>query len=138
MVRQMPKSYSYDPAKIQQNGLDRMRFELGDTTFDPGELTAALCDEEYMAILNMNDIWKKAKVEALKAILVRFRHQVDVSIDGLSYSFTQRVQTWETMLKEEKASLNPPVPIVNKSAIYGREGGQPYFHKDMQANLRKG
>ena len=56
----MPR-YSYNPNAITENGVDRLRFELGDTTFNPAELTAALSDEEYQAVLDMNRHWKRAK-----------------------------------------------------------------------------
>ena len=35
-------NYSYNPDNISKNGIDRMRFELGDTVFNPGELTLSL------------------------------------------------------------------------------------------------
>lgn len=43
----MPATYTYDPSMITVEGKDRMRFELGDTVVQGGNLTAALCDEEY-------------------------------------------------------------------------------------------
>ena len=47
----MAKTYTYDPAKINENGKDRMRFELGDTMVEGGAETCALTDEEYNAII---------------------------------------------------------------------------------------
>lgn len=129
-------TYSYDPSKLGENGVDRMRFELGDTIFNPGELTAALCDEEYMAVISQYPRWKKAKVKCLEAILMKFAHQVDVSVDGLSYSFSARVDRWKAMLKDAKAEAYAAVPAVNPKAINGREGGPPYFYEDMSANPR--
>ena len=41
------KTYTYDPSKIQENGKDRMRFELGDTMVEGEAETCALSDEEY-------------------------------------------------------------------------------------------
>ena len=84
----MARTYSYDPGKLNENGMDRMRMELGDTTFAPGELTAALCDEEYIAILNQNKSWKKAKLKCLQAIVMRFAHQVNMSVDGLCWLYS--------------------------------------------------
>ena len=45
------RTYTYDPSKIQENGKDRMRFELGDTMVEGEAETCALSDEEYTAIL---------------------------------------------------------------------------------------
>ena len=39
-------TYSYDPSNLKENGVDLMRFELGDTMVDGKEKTCALCDEE--------------------------------------------------------------------------------------------
>lgn len=128
-------TYSYDPAKLNENGMDRMRFELGDTIFAPGELTAALCDEEYNLIISENKRWKKAKVKCLEAIVMKWAHQVDTSVDGLSYSFSDRFQRWKQMLAEEKSKANVALPTVDPRSINGREGGPPYFHEDMMTNM---
>lgn len=133
----MAKSYSYDPAKLMENGRDRMRMELGDTTFAPGELTAALCDEEYDAILGAYPKWRKAKLKCLEAILMRFAHQVNTSIDGISYSFADRVDFWKQLYSDEKKNADIPLPRVNPASLNGRAGGPPYFYEDMQTNARK-
>lgn len=133
----MPGTYSYNPEKISENGVDRMRLELGDTTFAPGELTAALCDEEYTAIIGMYKSWKKAKVKCLEAILMKFSHQVNFSVDGISYSFADRVDFWKQLLKEAKAEASTGVPTANPLALNGEIGGGPYFYNDMQANTRR-
>ena len=44
--------YTYEPALIGEYGKDRMRFELGDTMVQDGKLTCALCDEEYITLLD--------------------------------------------------------------------------------------
>lgn len=132
----MAKTWSYDPAKLEEDGLDRMRMELGDTTFAPGELTAALCDEEYNAIMKRYPNFKKAKVKCLEAILMKFAHQVNVSVDGLSYSFASRVDLWRQLHAEAKKEAMGGVPTGNPLAMYGQVGGDPYFYADMHANDR--
>lgn len=132
----MSGTYSYDPSKTGEESLDKMRLELGDTVFNPGELTAALCDEEYLAIMGQHKRWKKAKLKCLEAILMRFAHQVDVNIDGLSYSFAQRVEFWKALYQEAKADATAAVPVANPQALNGREGGPSYFHEDMKSNPR--
>ena len=57
--------YTYEPALIGEYGKDRMRFELGDTMVQDGKLTCALCDEEYITLLDgVKSVkeWKKAKL----------------------------------------------------------------------------
>lgn len=133
----MARTYSYDPSKLNENGMDRMRMELGDTTFAPGELTAALCDEEYIAILNQNKSWKKAKLKCLQAIVMRFAHQVNMSVDGLSYSFAERVKFWKELYEEEKKEASTGVPTADPLSLNGGLGGEPYFYNDMHANVRR-
>lgn len=132
----MAGTYSYDPSKLNEDGRDRMRLELGDTTFAPGELTAALCDEEYDAILKSNKKWRKAKLKCLEAILMKFSHQVNTSIDGVSYSFSDRVKFWKELYDEERKNADIPIPRVDPASLNGREGGPPYFYEDMQNNSR--
>ena len=114
-----------------------MRLELGDTTFAPGELTAALCDEEYKAIINSSKTWKKAKIRCLEAILMKFSHQVTMTVDGISYSFSDRVDFWKKLLDETKKTLSTGVPTANPLALNGGIGGEPYFYNDMQRNPRR-
>lgn len=132
--QEVVKSYTYDPGKLNGFGMDRMRFELGDTVFAPGELTAALCDEEYQVLIAQNKRWKKAKLRCLEAILMRFSHQVDVNIDGLSYSFANRVTVWNELLAAAKRDASAAVPTACPDAI----GGDGYFYTDMHCNYRKG
>ena len=133
----MGRTYSYNPANLAENGVDRMRLELGDTTLAPGELTAALCDEEYEAIISQHKSWKRAKVKCLEVILMRFAHQVNVSIDGVSYSFASRVEFWKKLLDAAKRENSTGVPTANPLALNGGIGGDSYFYADMQTNHRK-
>ena len=132
----MARTYSYDPSMAAENGLHKMRLELGDTVLNPGELTAALCDEEYLAIISQHKRWKKAKLKCLEAILMRFAHEVNVMVDGLSYSFSQRVDFWKKLYDEAKKEANVAVPVADPSALNGTVGGPPYFYEDMKANPR--
>lgn len=129
-------TYTYNPDKITENGVDRMRFELGDTTFNPGELTAALSDEEYTAVINMYGKWKRAKLEALEAILMKFAHQCTVTVGPVSYNFSERVKTWQTLYDKLKNNLSSSMPP--SSALGNVNHGKPYFYEDMLENPRKG
>lgn len=128
-------TYSYDPTKLCSRGMDKMRFELGDTTFNPGELTAALCDEEYTAVIARNPSWKKAKIACLKAILMKFAHQATMSASGVSYSFSQRTELWQKLLEDLERDLPTAVPTVARESGTDPEGGH-YFRKELQTNTR--
>ena len=130
-------TYSYKPELLNENKVYKMRLELGDTTFAPGELTAALSDEEYRNIIDSTKSWKKAKMRCLDAILMRFAHQVDFSMDGLSYSFSQRVDFWKQLRDEMKKETSTAVPTANPLSLGGGMNGDMYFHFDMHANRRK-
>ncbi|MCI8285432.1 MAG: hypothetical protein HFE90_09270 [Firmicutes bacterium] len=129
----MNKSYTYNPTKAAENGVDRMRLELGDTTFAPPELTAALCDEEYKVIISQNPNWRKAKLRCLEAILMRYSHQVDTSHDGISYALSDRVDFWKKLYDELKRNAG-----ISVSSVKGSSGKPPYFKLGMQSNPRKG
>ncbi len=128
-------SYTYDPTKINRDGVDRMRFELGDTVVDQGAIVSPLCDEEYAAMIAQYKDWRKAKIACLRAIVMGWAHEVDTSVSGLSYSFSQRYDRWKKMLDEEETKLKAAtgVPVVNKSSVSGRH----YFYNDLHANPRK-
>ena len=125
-------TYSYDPAKITEQGMDRMRLELGDTTFAPAELTAALQDEEYNVLISEAKTWRGAKIKCLEIILMKFAHQTDFSIDGVHYSFADRRDFWKKMLDE--LITEAAVPTCDPLSLSGDAGGPPYFYEDMQRN----
>lgn len=133
-------NFTYDPTKITENGLDRMRFELGDTVVDMEGITSPLCDEEYTAIIQKyGSSWRKAKLKCLEAIVMKLAYEVDTSVSGLSYSLDQRYERWKKMLddaKKESAAM-AGVPIAGDPGSLSPHGGTPYFYNDMQANLRK-
>lgn len=129
-------TYTYNPDKISENGVDRMRFELGDTIFNPGELTAALSDEEYSAVISMYGKWKRAKLTALEAILMKFAHQCTVTVGPVSYNFSERVKTWQALYDKLKNNLSSSMPP--SSGMGNSNCGKPYFHEDMLKNPRKG
>lgn len=133
-------TFSYDPTKITEGGVDQMRFELGDTVVDLEGITSPLCDEEYTAILQKyGKSWKRAKYECLKAICMKLAYEVNTSVGGLSYSLSERFERFKAMrddLKKELATLGN-LPRVGNPGSLMPHGGTPYFYNDMQANRRK-
>lgn len=135
-------SYTYDPTQITAGGVDQMRFELGDTVVDMDGVSSPLCDEEYQAILSKygND-WKIAKYRCLEAIVMKLSYEVNTSIGGLSYSLDERYKRWKEMLEQDRKILAgmAGVPTAGDpgSLIPCGLTRTPYYHNDMQANLRK-
>ena len=133
-------SFTYDPTKITENGLDQMRFELGDTVVDMEGVTSPLCDEEYMAILNKyGNRWRVAKLKCLEAIVMKLAYEVNTSVGGLSYSLDARAERWKKMLDEAKkeAKAIAGLPVAGNKESLMPNGRTPYFYNDMQANTRK-
>ena len=133
-------TYSYDPTKCQDNGMNQMRFELGDTVTDMDGMTSPLCDEEYKAILTKHGKnWRKAKFLCLDAICKKLAYEVSMSVDGLSYNFEQRYNRFKAMRDDAKNELAAigSAPVAGNPASLSPHGGTPYFYNNMQANRRK-
>lgn len=117
-----------------------MRFELGDTVTDQGPITSPLSDTEYQAIIRKyGKDWRRAKYECLNAICMKLAYEVDTSIDGLSYSLSERYERFKKMRDDLKKELEARrgVPRAGNPASLSPHGGTPYFYNDMQANRRK-
>lgn len=130
-------TYTYHPEKCQDGGVDQMRFELGDTVVDLEGITSPLCDEEYKAILDKHGKnWRKAKYLCLDAICKKLSYEVNTSIDGLSYSLSERFNRFDAMRKEAKKELAAisGVPRAGNPASLMPHGGTPYFYNDMHRN----
>lgn len=133
-------TYSYDPTKITEGGVDQMRFELGDTVIDMEDITSPLCNEEYTAIISKyGKNWRMAKYKCLEAICMKLAYEVNTSVGGLSYSLQERYPRFKAMkddLKKEMAAIHG-APRAGNPASLSPHGGTPYFYNDMQANRRK-
>ncbi len=127
----MAKTYSYCPENITENGIDKMRFELGDTMTEGGADTCVLCDEEYAAILAQYNTWQKAKIECLKAIVMKLCYEVDYKVSDMSLSLSDRYKHFKSMLdelekKQQASSFTSKTTNTNET--------KPYFYLGMQQN----
>ena len=133
-------TYSYDPTKITEGGVDQMCFELGDTVIDLEGITSPLCNEEYKAIIDKyGKNWRMAKLKCLEAICMKLAYEVNTSVGGLSYSLQERYPRFKAMkddLQKEMAAIHG-APRAGNPASLSPHGGTPYFYNDMQANRRK-
>lgn len=128
----MAKTYTYDPAKINENGKDRMRFELGDTMVEGGAETCALTDEEYNAIISMYPSkWRKAKLELLRSILHRFAYEVNTTVGPLSLQLRGRFDAWKALYDDLSKEVSMmAAPSLNRSITEK----PPYFYEGMHNN----
>lgn len=133
-------TYSYSPEKCQDGGMDQMRFELGDTLTQMDGMTSPLSDEEYKAILTKHGKnWRKAKFLCLDAICNKLAYEVNMSVDGLSYSFSQRYDRFLKMRADAKKELDAigSAPVPGHPGSISPHGGTPYFYNDLHTNPRK-
>ena len=136
----MARTYTYDPEKILENGLDRMRFELGDIMVEGREATAALADEEIRAALSLysgEGSWKLAKLSLVESVCRRFAYEVDTKTSKLSLSLGQRAKLWQDMYQALKAEVEAEsigLPI----SVNENQGHKPYFYTGMMQNFAGG
>lgn len=136
-------AYTYTPSNIAGYGPDRMRFELGDTMVTGEELTCALCDEEYAALIpatvHTARQWKKAKLACLESIFRRFSYEPDTKDGNLQLSLGDRAKLWKQMYDELKAELKAAavspdaIGMLAAHPVHG-EPTKPYFWNGMMSH----
>ena len=124
-------TYTYCPENIAENGIDKMRFELGDTMTEGGADTCVLCDDEYAAMLAQSKTWQKAKLGCLKAIVMKLSYEVDYKVSDMSFSLSDRYKHFKTML-EELEKKEQGNAFVSKATT--TKETKPYFYLGMQEN----
>lgn len=98
------KTYTYNPEKIGEPGVDRMRFEIGDTMVEGEQETSALCNEEYEAIIAARKTWKRAKLAVLESIMRRFGMEVNTTVGPLKLEMQSRAEFWRKQYEQLKKS----------------------------------
>lgn len=92
---------------------DQVRFITGDTD---GYADAYLSDNELDYILEGEPNITKAAIIAVERLLARYATLADnVSLDGISYSFTNRQDQLRTTLTALKAKVGSPLPRISQT-----------------------
>ena len=99
-------TYSYNPEKISERGLDRMHFELGDVFVEEPEKSAYLSDEEISAVLESSSTWKRAKLRLIETLLRRFSYEVDTEVAEAKWALHQRVAEWKAEYNRLKSEVD--------------------------------
>ena len=139
----MKKTYTYDPELIGSYGMDRMRFDLGDTMIDGKEETCALCDQEYEALIpdrvRSARHWMKIKLLCLESILRRFAFEPDMKVGPLELKLRERAQLWRDMYNELKKELD--IGAASAAGILAQVNHPgtgaitpPYFYNGMMSH----
>lgn len=130
------KSYNYDPAKVKEPSMDRMRFELGDTMVEGGSDTAALTDQEIGAAIEAYPrSWKKAKLFLLQSLYRRFSYEVTTKTGPLTLELQERAKLWRKDYEDLKKEVEAESSLVPDSLLKS-EKRPPYFYAGMQENER--
>lgn len=129
-------AYTYDPGKLGEFGIDRMRFELGDTMVEGLSDTTALTDEEIHAAINAYPkSWKRAKLMLLESLCRRFAYEVDTKTGPLQLNMQERAKLWREdydQLKKEVSAESCGISQF-RSGVHNKP---PYFYSGMQQNER--
>lgn len=118
--------YSYDAGKINDGGLNQMRFELGDCLEEP-EKTGYLSDEEISATLEAGS-FKRAKLRLVETLLMRFSYEVDTEIREASWKLSERVAFWKDLHRRLKAEIELEGVT---SLLRGKKHRRPIFNVTM-------
>ncbi len=98
-------TFSYNPAKANDNGLNQMRFFLGDCLVTEAEKTAYLSDEEILVTLEQNT-FKRAALKLVESLLHRFMFEVTTEIREAKWQLSDRVDFWEKLRKRLKDEID--------------------------------
>lgn len=132
------KTYTYDPLRIFDSGVNQLRFELGDTaTEGVAEQTCVLCDEEYQSVIQYGEknnlSFVHIKIICLKAIISKLSYEVNMKVHDLSMDLSGRREHFQEMLEQLEKKIQYPASLGSgKNSI---DGGH-YFYLGMQENPR--
>ena len=128
-------TYSYDPTKIGDKGVNQMRFEIGDTMVGGENETCALSNEEYEAIIASRRSWKRAKLAILESLMRRFGFEVNTTVGPLKLELQQRADWWRQQYEKLKAECGADIePDYGEASPETLKDGGHYFWGGMHDN----
>ena len=122
-------TFSFNPAQINDGGLNQMRFELGDVMIAEPEKDAYLCDEEYLAALAGSRSFKHAKLRLVETLLMRFAYEVTTEAHMIKWEFSDRYKFWKDLYSRLKAEIE--LEELNRQSFIGRKFPLPIFRIGM-------
>ena len=99
-------TYSYDPTKISDGGLNEVRFALGDVFVETPERDAYLSDEEILEAIASSKSLKRAELKLVESLLARFSYEVDEKIREAEWKLSDRIKNWEALRKRLKGETD--------------------------------
>lgn len=126
---------TYDPNAVNQNGKDRIRFELGDTDPDDAELQ----DEEIEAILETQSEatvpWLRSAAMLARVVHRRYSRQATFSVGTIKFDYQGRAEQWGKLADSLEVQAGVGIAGASTSAAPSAGGvaalGENYFYKGM-------
>lgn len=117
--------FSYNPEKICADGLDEIRFTLGDC--NPCDYY--LHDEEILAVLAGSRSLKAAEFKLVGSLLHRFSFDATkIKIHEAEFDFSKRVAAWKDLYDALAEELKPEEEAQGVTfGFAGRSTVEPYF-----------
>lgn len=82
---------TYDPTKVSDEALNRIRFELGDTDPEGAELQ----DEEISAVLEASEGgWQEAAARLARVVHRRYARLVNFQVGPVKFDYDSRAKAW--------------------------------------------
>lgn len=119
-------TFSYDATKINDGGLNQVRFELGDVLVEEPEKSAYLSDEEILAALEFGTL-KRAEYRLVKSLLFRFSYEVNMEVHDAKWDLSDRVDAWKDLAKKLKAELDEEELLSSPFGFTGAKIRPPAF-----------
>lgn len=123
-------AFSYDPALINDGGLNQMRFSLGDCLVNDSERSAYLSDEEICAALE-GTTFKRAQFRLVESLLHRFAYEVNMKVSGASWDLSDRFEQWQKLYNRLKAELEEEELAGSSFGFTGAKQRPPAFNVGM-------
>ena len=124
-------TFSYDATKINDGGLNQVRFELGDVLVEEPEKSAYLSDEEILAVLESSKTWRRAKFRLVESLLRRFSYETDVKIQNAEWSLSDRVDEWRRLYNQLKGEVEAEELAEGGFGLSSRKSRPPIFRIGM-------
>ena len=123
-------TYNYYPESINTDDVMKMRFELADIDVSRNGMSAALADEEILAILEQYPgNFKMAKFKLLEHLVYKYGQDVDNSVGPVSFNFGNRMNFWKQLYDD----LKKEITTSNIGAVLKpyKNDKQEYFYVGM-------
>lgn len=123
-------TFSYNPSEINDEGLNQMRFCLGDCLVEDEQMRY-LSNEEICAALEGSKSFKHAMLRLVESLLMRFAYETSVEIREAKWYLSDRIKTWQALHKKLKDELDAEDILGINFGLRGKKSRPPIFKIGM-------